>query len=81
MGSSRFGDLFLLVFFTFKRDSSVDTDPSSTACHYEAVRVTFSYSHDLPRVSQADRNPAGIKEGKTFVLFAAQKLSQDVSPI
>lgn len=67
-------DLFqTLVFFTFKRDSSVDTDPSSTACHYEVVLVTFSYSYDRPGVSQADRNPAGIKKGKTFCFVLSSK--------
>lgn len=65
---------FRLLFSSpLKRDSSVDTDPSSTACHYEVVLVTFSYSHDLPGVSQADRNPAGIKKGKTFVFFRSSK--------
>lgn len=74
-------DLFqTLVFFTFKRDSSVDTDPSTTACHYELVLGTFSHSYDRPGVSQAGRNPAGVKKGKILVLFAAEKLSQDVSP-
>lgn len=73
-------DLFqTLVFFPFKRDSSVNTEisPSFATMRAAVVRVTLSCSYDRHGVCQAEGNPPSINKGRleptASVLSTAQK--------